>query len=339
MVAELGIPDEVVSTKALELYEAMLTKPEADKQDLSNALGLSPLEVEALSGELVSVGLVVGDGPWRPVDPATPLLNLITEAEAAMTVVRDRRDALSSLERHLSRTYGFHVERQAEDRAIEIIHGVRAANERLHSLGRTGFDYCLAMLPGPALHSDPDDFERQIEAELDQLSRGMQHRNIVDWAYLDGPRQGERVERLSEAGATYRVSSEPLPIRCLILEGAVVLPMTAEDDGSAGVMIVHASSMMRVAEALFELLWARSTPYPSRVGVPPADHSVLLEDEWILLNYLATGMPDDAIAQRLDVSSRTVRRRIGELADKLGATSRFQLAVRAAAHGWRNGIE
>ena len=102
---------------------------------------------------------------------------------------------------------------------------------------------------------------------------------------------------------------------------------------------MYASSIVRAATALFEFIWAQSTPIPLGGRAQSGGDSILLDDEWSLLDYLATGMPDDAIARNLDVSSRTVRRRIGELAEKLGATSRFQLAVRAATHGWQDGSE
>ncbi|MBB5773622.1 helix-turn-helix domain-containing protein [Nonomuraea jabiensis] len=57
------------------------------------------------------------------------------------------------------------------------------------------------------------------------------------------------------------------------------------------------------------------------------------EAEGRLLLLLAKGMSDRAIARCLGVSLRTVERRVAELHTRLGAKSRFQLAVLALLAG------
>jgi DNA-binding NarL/FixJ family response regulator len=41
------------------------------------------------------------------------------------------------------------------------------------------------------------------------------------------------------------------------------------------------------------------------------------------------------IARHLGVSGRTLRRRIAQVQEQLGATSRFQAGLRAGRRGWR----
>jgi DNA-binding NarL/FixJ family response regulator len=45
-------------------------------------------------------------------------------------------------------------------------------------------------------------------------------------------------------------------------------------------------------------------------------------------------MKDDVIARQLGISERTVRRRVADLAARLGAASRFQIGAQAARRGW-----
>ncbi|WP_027931372.1 helix-turn-helix domain-containing protein [Amycolatopsis thermoflava] len=52
-----------------------------------------------------------------------------------------------------------------------------------------------------------------------------------------------------------------------------------------------------------------------------------------LLELLADGLPLDAIARRLDLSERTVRRRLRAICDRLGFTAPIQAAVWAARRG------
>ena len=59
----------------------------------------------------------------------------------------------------------------------------------------------------------------------------------------------------------------------------------------------------------------------------------LTRDERRLLAILATGLTDEAAAARLGLSSRTVRRRLRAVMDKLGASSRLQAGYMAGQNG------
>ncbi|WP_084704968.1 LuxR C-terminal-related transcriptional regulator [Phaeacidiphilus oryzae] len=70
---------------------------------------------------------------------------------------------------------------------------------------------------------------------------------------------------------------------------------------------------------------------PDAAGQPPAEG--LTEQEHLLLVLLCRGLPEEAIARRLLTSSRTVRRRIRALCDRLGVRTPLQAAVWAARRG------
>jgi DNA-binding NarL/FixJ family response regulator len=67
--------------------------------------------------------------------------------------------------------------------------------------------------------------------------------------------------------------------------------------------------------------------------------AVRLEDvsleraELDLLALLAEGLPVDTIARRLDLSDRTVRRRLRSICDRLGFATPIQAVVWAARRG------
>lgn len=87
--------------------------------------------------------------------------------------------------------------------------------------------------------------------------------------------------------------------------------------------------MTEALQKLFELAWQQATP----LGQPVTDGE-LTEGERALTRLLAAGMKDEAVARHLGVSLRTLRRRVSDLQERLGAASRFQLGVRAAQRGW-----
>jgi DNA-binding NarL/FixJ family response regulator len=53
-----------------------------------------------------------------------------------------------------------------------------------------------------------------------------------------------------------------------------------------------------------------------------------------LVRMLGGGLTDEAMARKLGVSERTVRRLVSELTERLGAASRFQAGVCAVRLGW-----
>jgi DNA-binding NarL/FixJ family response regulator len=53
-----------------------------------------------------------------------------------------------------------------------------------------------------------------------------------------------------------------------------------------------------------------------------------------ILHLMAEGLTDATISARLNIAARTVRREINGLKRAAGATSRFQLALRAQELGW-----
>lgn len=63
---------------------------------------------------------------------------------------------------------------------------------------------------------------------------------------------------------------------------------------------------------------------PSTAGSPISPR------EWQVLQLLAQGCTDEAVARNLGVSLRTVRRTTADLMERLGARSRFQAGLKAA---------
>jgi DNA-binding CsgD family transcriptional regulator len=83
----------------------------------------------------------------------------------------------------------------------------------------------------------------------------------------------------------------------------------------------------------FDLLWERSTPpttphpqSPHADRLPPAQQRIL--------ELVAEGLPDPAIARRAEISISTVRRHVTAIMHRLGAESRFTAGAAAHRRGW-----
>ncbi|MDZ5441544.1 LuxR C-terminal-related transcriptional regulator [Micromonospora sp. 4G57] len=66
------------------------------------------------------------------------------------------------------------------------------------------------------------------------------------------------------------------------------------------------------------------------MDAPGVPRPVLSEDDVALLALLARGLSLDAVARRLEMSERTVRRRTRTICDRLGVTTPIEAVVWAA---------
>jgi Bacterial regulatory proteins, luxR family len=94
------------------------------------------------------------------------------------------------------------------------------------------------------------------------------------------------------------------------------LPLSWAEHPPSSIAIVTHPSITEIVSLYVESVWDRAIDYP------------LGDDGWEpVLRLLARGLSDAAIAQSLDVSPRTVHRRISEAMEQLGARSRFELGA------------
>ena len=94
-----------------------------------------------------------------------------------------------------------------------------------------------------------------------------------------------------------------------------------------GRILVRAPALVRLVTDLFERYWEKAVPLRSTpVGFGRNERIEILEG-------LMLGAKDEALARQLGVSLRTVRRRVADLMDELGATTRFQAGMEAVRRG------
>lgn len=127
-------------------------------------------------------------------------------------------------------------------------------------------------------------------------------------------------------GEEVRVLPE-LPTRLLVVGTSLAAMPEPLGLASTPSTVVRQRGVVEALGLWFEEMWARAAP----VG----DVTLAADDgRRFLLEQLAAGAQDEQMARRLGVSLRTVRRRVAELMQELGAGSRFQAGVEATRRGW-----
>ncbi|WP_371644548.1 helix-turn-helix transcriptional regulator [Streptomyces mirabilis] len=316
-------PWAAVGVSALDelLYQAILNQPDAGAAGWALLTGASPSRVREACNRLLTLGLLQPPdsmGGLRAVDPRVAIRALIRRRET-------ESELLAATAEEMATAYEAGLLREEPSRLVEVASGEGAIAARLEEMyARAEHEVCLFDTPPYLAPPAP-----QVDLQADLLSRGIVSRGIYAATGLEDPKVLSRALSMVELGEQARVLPT-VPLKLLVVDGCrALLPLTASAAGGYCAVVVWHSAVTEALQKLFELAWQQATP----LGQPVSDGG-LTEDERTLTRLLAAGMKDEAVARHLEVSLRTLRRRVSDLQERLGAASRFQLGMRAAQRGW-----
>jgi DNA-binding CsgD family transcriptional regulator len=225
---------------------------------------------------------------------------------------------------------------------IDVVRGAEAVGQRFAQLQRSArSEIQMFVRAGIAVVSNAanDDDEEATQA------RGVPYRVVVEREVLLRPGYVTEAAKSVDRGMQLRIA-KALPVRLMIVDGDLALvPLTADGDKRGpGALLVHASPLLDSLKSLFALVWQSSARLvlpgntdstPSEFeGLNEADGDSLEQLDATVLSLLLAGLTDQAVGSQLDLSMRTVQRRVRHLMDLAGVDTRLQLGHVAARRGW-----
>jgi sugar-specific transcriptional regulator TrmB len=318
----LGTDDELaavgVDPADGRLYRALLARPRATAEVLAEEAGIGVGRARQGLAALERDGLVSRrpgqPGRFVPARPDVAVGTLISRRQQELERARLHADwLLAEFDR------GTRDEHAAQ--VVEIITDREAIGQRALRLQRDASDEVLMLDKPPHLGSvdNPD--------QLDSLARGVRWRAVYSTESLEAPGRLDNVRRFRDAGEQARVSPQ-VPVKLAIADRRIALLPLNTDHPSADhtAILVHPSSLLATLIMLFETLWKSGLPIdPAAFSATAARSRGQPAPEVIQL--LAAGMTDSAIARHLGVSRRTVGRWIAEFMADSGVATRFQLGL------------
>ena len=340
--------------RALTLYAVALRDTTWRPEDVQATEGWTEADLTSAIDWLVGMGLLVHTSTtasgWLALPPEGAMGNLLLATYQDLAYLLDRtRHTRESLPLVLTEFQAVHSRYQSEAR-LQLVTGaeqVRATLEgALHSA-------CREIV---TMHTERPRTQACIDPYLSALRRGLAVRSIHLASSAAIPAVSAYLNQLGSAGGEVRTAAT-LPLQLTVIDRSLTLLPVTDDflptGESTGLVVLRSGVLGAVLRELFTYSWANSsalTPLPPQrlhTGVnpqgradPTAHTSRLRETESLrhrhqtLLRMLAAGMTDEAIARKLGVHVRTVRRRVSELTAALRADSRFQAGVNAARAGW-----
>lgn len=316
-------PDDELTAVGIDptdgrLYRALLARPRATAEVLAKETGVGVDRARQGLAALERDGLVSRrpgqPGRLIPARPDVAVGALISRREQELERARLHAD-------WLLREFDRGARDEHAARVVEIITDREAIGQRALQLQRDASDEVLMLDKPPHLGStdNPD--------QLDSLARGVRWRAVYSTESLEAPGRLDNVRRFRDAGEQARVSPQ-VPVKLAIADRRIALLPLNTDDPSADhtAILVHPSSLLATLIMLFETLWQTGLP------IDPAAFSATSvrsrgQPAPEVIQLLAAGMTDSAIARHLGVSRRTVGRWIAEFMADSGVATRFQLGL------------
>ncbi len=155
-------------------------------------------------------------------------------------------------------------------------------------------------------------------------------RSIYDASVMDDAVARRIIRACADAGEQARLLPR-VPMKLKLADHTTaMLPLTPV--GTAGALVVRTPVIIAALREYFEMLWDRATPLKADRSAPPVGR--LLPAQQAVLELMAEGLHDDAIARRARISTTSVRRHITAIMNRLNVTSRFAAGAAAQRRGW-----
>lgn len=306
------------------LYRTLLRIRRGSITQLAAFANRSPVVTRRALQRLESLGLVNRQGTPSRFVPATP----DTAIEALILRRQEELERCRLVAASLAAEYRDATSDTAD--LVELLNGESISQRYVQLLTNARSE--VLMFDKPPYIGPPDN-----PLELEILARGISWRAIYAQEALELPGRIAQLRAWNAAGEQARVAAN-VPLKLVLVDRKVaLLPLTPDGRGADDTgVLVHPSSLLTTLLMLFDMVWERALPLHAG-NQSGHDAGQLAAEDRMLLQMLAAGLKDQAIARQLDVSLRTVRRRLAHLMTITGATSRFQLALAAVRRGWLPG--
>lgn len=214
---------------------------------------------------------------------------------------------------------------------VITLHGTAELKARAGHLMRPNAEFiCAATNVTTWSTLTPQD--KAMAQATESIGKGVALYKLFNPSALTDPAGAEQVRAIAAVGAYVRISSAPLPHETIIVDSRIAIIAGSGAGATRDFSVITVPDVVDNVRSLVLSAWQAATDLAEHeaVRVPHIDEQGLT-----ILRTLSAGQKDETAARQLGLSVRTYRRRVAELMDSLGASSRFQAGVRARELGLR----
>ncbi|QFG69452.1 helix-turn-helix transcriptional regulator [Ornithinimicrobium pratense] len=316
------------------VYRLLLASPRSTVDQVATSLALDVDEAQRRIDALVAAKLLDAagvDGLLKVPAPLAAIGGLISTQQAELAQRQEElelaRESMGALVDEFLTGYDTKVSQE-----IEFLPSADLVRARLYQLSRSVQREVQTVLPNVQIAREA--LEASLPLDLEILARGVTVRTVCSPKLLSEKGAHEHFARLAEAGGRVRVHPGP-PSRMVLVDGQQGLIPVDPDDPARGAYLLKRPALTAPLVTLFQEIWCKAVPFEStQRSEAEIDDAGLGERVRMAVVLLAQGQKDAAVARRMNVSTRTVRRWLAQAMQTLGTDSRFELAVEATRRGW-----
>jgi sugar-specific transcriptional regulator TrmB/DNA-binding CsgD family transcriptional regulator len=331
-------------------YRFLVERSPGSAAGVADGTGLDLYDVTRVLAHLEAKGLVARapGGDFVASPPAVALGALMVERQQELRRAELDLEALNGLYRQA-------VAERGSGEVIDVVRGSEAVAHRFAQLQRSAKDEIQMFVRAGIVVVSPDDNDDDEDVAQ---ARGVRYRVVLERAVLERPGFVAQASKSVDRGMQLRVA-KALPVRLMIVDRELgLVPLTGEGERKGpGALLIHSSPLLDALRSHFELVWQASTRLvlpgdgaaqarAAAAGLDGASDLAAADlfDELAgdtlepldatVLSLLLSGLTDQAVGSQLDLSLRTVQRRVRHLMDRAGVDTRLQLGHEAARRGW-----
>ncbi|MEV4944312.1 LuxR C-terminal-related transcriptional regulator [Streptomyces sp. NPDC053755] len=312
------------------VYRGMLAHPQEGLSALAERLGTTLTVVRQAVDTLSELSLLRPSGEHeglRAVSPDIGMEILMARQQEELAAQQLQVEASRIAAAQLIADYADLRPAQMHP-GVEQLIGIDQIRDHLRRLTRDMREEVMTFAPAGA--QKPEHIEAAKPLNRDLLERGVRMRTVYLESVRNSPHTVAYLNWLAELGGQVRTVPS-LPTRMIVVDRATAVIPVSSDDTAAGAVVLTGQGTLTALCALFERVWDAAQPLGDTAGV---NERGLSAQEQSVIELLAKGCTDEAIATRLGVSPRTARRLASDLMERLGARSRFEAGVRSVQQGW-----
>ncbi|WP_181802517.1 helix-turn-helix transcriptional regulator [Streptomyces shenzhenensis] len=325
------------------VLEHLVTVAAADAAEVAAAAEVSAADAERALRHLTDTSLAVRiDGPvtrWAAGPPRTSLGVLLARRRAELARAEGLVERLHTVYETVSGARSAHL--------VELLEREDEVSARYGQLLKGCVAEVLHLAKPPYVTGSG------VDAGGPEVADGVRMRSVYETGGFSDEVSLATAVHGTGRGGELRLAPR-LPVKLVVFDRTAALLPVRADRPAAGSLVVHSPALVEALAALFESAWAGAEPVSlsSRTDAPPPASVAPVssggasppEDTGAteapdprtreILRLMAAGMKDDTIARALKVSRRTVQKHVSDAGTRLGARTRFQIALLAAERGW-----
>ena len=304
------------------VYRAVVGGHRAGPAEIAVQLGVTTADLQGVLSDLVDKRLISRTGgQYVPAPPDVALGPLLVHGQAELEQARAAVVQLAEQYRNGAR-------RRDSAQLVEVLTGAEAIRQQALRLQRGAREEMLWFCRTNPIAMTSAENEEEFLA----LARGVRYQVVYESAMLEEPGALIGLADGMRAGEQAR-TVDTVPVRLAIADRKVALcPLGDEASGEPTAALVQGTSLLTALIALFENYWNRAAPVQFDGNGGP-----LTADEVRLLSLLVGGVSDKSIATQLQISQRTVQRRVQDLMRRADVRNRMQLSWQVGKLGWLDG--